>query len=210
MIEFLKLNAKQHEKTVLFIGVFHGDEPLGELLIRKFLTCVEEKKYDASKFKNRLIFIPVLNESGKALNTRKNSNGVDLNRNFPTANFKVVEKDDEYFGGFKSASEKETQFLIDILNENQIDCVVSFHQPYKCVNFDGVGDEVVKIAEKISEITGYPTQENIGYETYGSFGTYCGKELKIPTITLELPENETFEQVWKNNIGVFEFFAFEY
>ena len=47
---------------------------------------------------------------------------------------------------------------------------------------------VKNIAQKISEITGYPIQEDIGYPTPGSFGTYCGVERKIPTITLEVSD----------------------
>jgi len=45
-----------------------------------------------------------------------------------------------------------------------------------------------EIAEKISEIIGYPVQQEIGYPTPGSFGTYAGVEKNIPTITLELDE----------------------
>ena len=41
---------------------------------------------------------------------------------------------------------------------------------------------------KISEIIYYPVEASIGYPTPGSFGTYCGIEKNIPTITLELDE----------------------
>ena len=59
------------------------------------------------------------------------------------------------------------------------------HSPYKIVNYDGPAKE---ISEKISKIIGYPVEESIGYPTPGSFGTYCGVERNIPTITLELDE----------------------
>ena len=54
------------------------------------------------------------------------------------------------------------------------------------VNYDGDAEE---IAEKISKIINYPVEADIGYPTPGSFGTYCGIERNIPTITLELDEN---------------------
>jgi protein MpaA len=38
------------------------------------------------------------------------------------------------------------------------------------------------------KIINYPIEENIGYPTPGSFGTWAGIERNIPTITLELDE----------------------
>lgn len=159
----------------LIIGVFHGDEPQGKFLIEEYL-----KKNDT----NGLIFIPCLNPDGLQLKTRTNSNGVDLNRNFPTKNWKLTEKD-EFFGGMSAGSEIETQFLIDTINEFKPDLILTLHAPYKIVNYDGPAKE---ISEKISEIINYPVEPSIGYPTPGSFGTYAGIERGIPTITLELDE----------------------
>lgn len=159
----------------LIIGVFHGDEPQGKFLIEEYL-----KNNDT----NGLIFIPCLNPDGLQLKTRTNSNGVDLNRNFPTKNWKLTEKD-EFFGGMSAGSEIETQFLIDTINEFKPDLILTLHAPYKIVNYDGPAKE---ISEKISEIINYPVEPSIGYPTPGSFGTYAGIERGIPTITLELDE----------------------
>lgn len=159
----------------LIIGVFHGDEPQGKFLIEEYL-----KNNDT----NGLIFIPCLNPDGLQLKTRTNSNGVDLNRNFPTKNWELTEKD-EFFGGMSAGSEIETQFLIDTINEFKPDLILTLHAPYKIVNYDGPAKE---ISEKISEIINYPVEPSIGYPTPGSFGTYAGIERGIPTITLELDE----------------------
>lgn len=67
----------------LIVGVFHGDEPQGKFLIEEYL-----KNNDT----NGLLFIPCLNPDGMQLKTRTNSNGVDLNRNFPTKNWELTEK----------------------------------------------------------------------------------------------------------------------
>ena len=64
-------------KTVLVIGVFHGDELQGEYLIRKFLDSV-----DSENIKNKILAIPCLNPDGKHYFTRQNANKIDLNRNF--------------------------------------------------------------------------------------------------------------------------------
>ncbi len=200
IITLLETENNNAPKTVLIIGVFHGEEPQGEYLINEFL------KTDLSKIKNKLLIVPCLNPDGKKKNIRQNSNGVDLNRNFPTKNWCISSKK-EYFGGTKPASEIETNFMIDIINEYKIDAVLSVHAPFKIINYDGPAEE---LAEKISQITGYKVQADIGYPTPGSFGNYIGVERNIPIITLELPENETNENLWKVNKPVFDYLANEY
>lgn len=183
-----------YEKTLLIIGVMHGDEWQGEPLIEKMM------KYSPKK--NRLLFIPCLNPDGKELKTRQNANQVDLNRNFPTKNWILSEKND-YYGGQSPASEEETKFVIKIIETYPPSAILTIHNPYKIVNFDGPAQ---KIAKKFSHLSNYPLQEDIGYPTPGSFGTYCGTERKIPTITLELPDDEDIEKLWQENKKAFEYF----
>lgn len=164
-------------KTILIIGVVHGDEPQGKFLIENYLKSYTNKK-------NRMLFIPCLNPDGLANKTRQNANLIDLNRNFPTKNWTLNENPD-YFGGEKSSSEIEAKFVMDILEEFSPDIILTLHAPFKIVNYDGPANE---FAQKISEIINYPVQCDIGYPTPGSFGTYAGVERNIPTITLELDE----------------------
>ncbi|MFI3300129.1 MAG: DUF2817 domain-containing protein [Candidatus Gastranaerophilales bacterium] len=172
--EIQLLGTREHG-DVLVIGVFHGDEVQGKFLIEEFI-----KKNPQSS----LLFIPCLNPDGLLDGERTNSNGVDLNRNFPTANWVLSEKN-EFFGGETPASEIETRFLIEIIEQYRPATILTLHAPFKVVNYDGDAKE---LAEKISKIIGYPVQENIGYPTPGSFGTYAGVERSIKTITLELDE----------------------
>jgi protein MpaA len=199
LVKLYEMPYEKGDKTILFIGVFHGDEPQGKYLIEKFA------KEKMQKCKNKVIYIPCLNPDGMELGTRQNSNGVDLNRNFPTKNFKVT-TDKQYYGGKNSSSEEETKFLIKILEEYKPDVILTIHAPYKIVNYDG---PAIEIAKRISEITGYPVEGDIGYETLGSFGTYAGKERQIPTITLELPEDIAVEKLWLNIQKVFNYLSDE-
>ena len=177
--------------SVLIIGCFHGDEPQGKYLIEKYLN----KKSDTS-----LMFIPCLNEYGVVHNIRTNSNGVDLNRNFPTKNWELTEKDN-FFGGNSPASEEETMFVIDVIEKHTPKIILTLHAPYKVVNYDGPARE---ISEKISKIIGYPVEENIGYPTPGSFGTWAGIERNIPTITLELDEEIDIKELEEPVFNIFE------
>lgn len=162
-------------KNILVIGVFHGDEPQGKFLIEQYLKENND---------TRLLFIPCLNPDGMTQNTRTNANGVDLNRNFPTQNWELTERN-EFFGGESAGSEIETGFITEIIEIYNPELILTLHAPFKVVNYDGNAQE---ISEKISQIINYPVEPSIGYPTPGSFGTYAGIEQKIPTITLELDE----------------------
>lgn len=199
-ISFLETENDTFDKKVLIIGVFHGEEPQGEYLINRFI----EK--DLVQIKNKLYFVPCLNPDGMSRNQRQNSNGIDLNRNFPTKDWRITSRK-EYFGGSEPASEIETQFMVNILNEYKFDFILSIHAPFEIVNYDGPAKEV---AEKVSELTGYKVQADIGYPTPGSFGNYCGVERNLPIITLELSETKTNEELWEITQPVFEYFANEF
>ncbi len=203
-----KINTKQNnevrlfcaephyfEKTLLIIGVMHGDEWQGEPLVERLM--LDEPTT------NKILYIPCLNPDGKAKNTRQNANRVDLNRNFPTQNWRIS-WNPHYWGGWSAASEIETKFLMDIIDKHKPDAVLTLHNPYRIVNYDGPAEE---IAREMSNLTSYPLQQDIGYPTPGSFGTYCGVERNIPTITLELPDESNLDKLWEENQKAFEYFT---
>lgn len=190
-----KKSSNSTAKTILIIGGFHGEEPQGDFVIRKYLV---EK--DFSKIKNNIYFIPCLNPWGKDRGIRVNSNGVDLNRNYPTKNWLQTEKDENYSGD-RPASEVETNFMIKLLEQIKPDIILTLHAPLKCVNYDGPAKE---LADKIAEFCNYPVIEDLGYPTPGSFGTYCGVERNIPTITLEYDDSETNDSIYGKSKLIFD------
>ena len=186
----MELLGNKNSKA-LVIGCFHGDEPQGKYLIEKYLN--QNKN-------TNLLFIPCLNKYGYENKTRTNENGVDLNRNFPTKNWELTEKN-EYYGGEFPASEKQTQFIIETIEACKPQVILTLHAPYKIVNFDG---DAEKISQQISDITGYPVKPSIGYPTPGSFGTWAGIEKGIPTVTLELDEEIDVKELEEPIFKVFE------
>lgn len=198
-----KNSPKEGEKTVLIIGVVHGDEPQGKFLIENYLSSLRGEQRRSNP-KNKLIFIPCLNPDGLELKTRQNSNEIDINRNFPTKNWVREPFASEYYGGEKAASEIETKFVTDIISSYSVDIILTFHAPYKVVNYDGPAEE---IAQEISKIINYPVQKDIGYPTPGSFGTYAGVERNIPIITLELDEEVEVKEFIEPANKIFNYLA---
>lgn len=178
----IRLYGGKKNNHTLVIGVFHGDEPQGKFLIEKYIS---------ENLDSPLLFVPCLNPDGMAENKRTNANGIDLNRNFPTENWEYTARD-EFFGGERPASEIETKFVMEVIEEYKPTLILTLHAPFKVVNYDGDAKEISK---KISKIIKYPVEENIGYPTPGSFGTYAGVEKKIPAITLELDETCPVEEL---------------
>ena len=172
----IELIGNKSKNNILIVGVVHGDEPQGKYLIDKYIeksTCnilSSTNNGHKENTKKNFLFIPCLNPDGMQENKRTNAN------NDETSN---------YFGGKYPASEIETQFLIDTIEKYKPNLIITLHAPYKVVNYDGPAQEIAKI---ISDIIKYPVEENIGYPTPGSFGTWAGIEKNIPTITLELDE----------------------
>ena len=188
----MKYLGNKNNPDVIVIGVFHGDEPQGEYLINQYLQ---------TKNNTNLLFIPRLNSN----DTRVNKRGVDLNRNFPTKNWKLSENN-EYFGGISPASEEETRFVIDTIEKYSPKVILTLHAPYKLVNYDGAKNDFdLEIVKKISQIMNYPIEESIGYPTPGSFGTWAGIERGFLTITLELDEEIDIRLLEKPVFEVFKF-----
>ena len=183
-------------ETYLCFGVIHGNEPAGGPLLERFVKHIEERP-DIIDGK-RVVVVPVLNPDGLERNSRTNSRGVDLNRNFPSRNWTPSPRH-----GDAPASERETRALLRILRQFQPTRILSIHSPLQCVNFDGPAEE---IARHMARASGLPLRSSIGYETPGSLGSYAGDDLLVPTITLELPKSADGRELWRRIAGALEEF----
>lgn len=182
--------------NVFFLGGFHGDEIEGEYAIEKFMN--ELQTSDCACNYN-VYFLPCLNPDGRELKTRFNANHVDLNRNYPTKNFKNETQTGSHEKVFceAPASEIETKFMMDLVEKYAPKIIISIHSDLYLIDYDGPARD---LALMYADKTGYKFVESVGYETPGSFGTWAGIERQIPLITLETwkartPEN--LEKMWQ-------------
>jgi protein MpaA len=176
--------------------VIHGNEPLGKPLLEQLEKHLDRRP-DLLEGK-RVVIIPVLNPDGLARRVRTNARGIDLNRNFPAGNWAPAPRH-----GKSPGSESETRVILDLIRRYQPNRILAVHSPLHCINFDGPGEEM---AAEMARATGYPLKESIGYETPGSLGSYAGRDLGIPSITIEIERDATEPDLWPSLAPALEAF----
>lgn len=177
--------------TTLFVGGVHGDEPEGVRLAEELLAWLHKN--------NKLVqrswkLIPCLNPDGFHRKQRTNARGVDLNRNFPSADWSPQAPAERYNPGPSPKSELETQALCALLEQTKPELVVHFHSWKPSIVFTGASAR--HFAERFAKGNSYPVQEDIGYPTPGSLGNYGWHSLGIPVICLEAQEHSNLDTVW--------------
>ncbi len=161
---------------MLIIGSIHGDETAGTFLIWELFNHV--RKHPELAENRRIILIPLANPDGMISDSRYNARGIDLNRNFSTANRKSSKRH-----GSSPLSEPETRIIAKIIDKFGPNRIMSIHQPLECMDYDGPGKN---LAHNLSGYCDLPVRK-LGSKP-GSLGSYAGETLDIPIITLELPQ----------------------
>ena len=171
---------------VTIIGGTHGDELSSIALVFKWLQKLD--RHHSGLF--HWTVVPLLNPDGalSARASRVNANGIDLNRNLPTSNWKEqsrvhwdqrMNRDPRYNPGAYPGSEPENQWLIEHIRLFKPDVIISVHSPYDLVDYDAPdrGAAPKRIGKLRRNFLGvYP----------GSLGNYAGMQNGIPVVTLEL------------------------
>ncbi len=192
--------GKPSGNCILFLGGVHGDEPPTVYLMFRLAQYLREHP---EIVKDKCIVIaPLVNPDGylAPTPTRVNASGVDLNRNFPTKDWKSDahrrwvtkgRKNPRYYPGMYAASEQETLFQIALIRRFKPQKILSAHSPLNFFDYDGPSSDLnsfEKWMEKISREANHPLKK-FGYYP-GSLGNYAGHERNIFTLTLELPTSD--------------------
>jgi protein MpaA len=203
----------------------HGDEPKSIDLARRFIELLAsktnprdeetdrsllgrvppplvrggEKNSETIDPETRWVIVPLINPDGHARRKRRNARRVDINRNFPTNNWTLGSPRSRMFGGPSPASEPETRAVMKLIARYRPRRIITIHSiglERFCNNYDGPARA---LAAKMSRHNRYPVTASIGYPTPGSFGAYAGRQLRIPTVTLELPSTHSAKRCGLDN-----------
>jgi protein MpaA len=171
--------------SLILAGV-HGDEPQTTVLLSTALRFIHSQDV-------RVATVLSANPDGLSRGTRSNARGVDLNRNFPSKDWKAgltyhrlmegKDRDVELSTGDYPASEPEVRSLIRLINDLRLETVISLHAPLGCI--DDPRDS--SLGRWLAAHANLPIVPDVGYETPGSLGTW-GLDQGIHIVTYELPD----------------------
>lgn len=170
----------------LLLATIHGDEPAGTAILERLLEHLDA--HPELLRGRRVVVLPVANPDGLAARTRRNANGVDLNRNFEAPN-----RLDGGRYGTAALSEPEAVAIRAVVHQFRPSRVLSLHQPLRCVDWDGPAEA---LAERIAEATDLPL-EKLGTRP-GSMGAWAEAE-GLALVTVELPpkvESQGGDALW--------------
>lgn len=208
IIWFVYGSEKAHKKenqnaTVILCGV-HGDEITP---IKFCFDIMEDIKENPALVKDSLVVIaPIVTPDSFFTKkpSRTNASGVDVNRNFPTKDWKRdalsiwknrYRKDPRRFPGNYAMSEQETLFQVNLIKRYSPNKVISVHAPLTILDYDGPGKNRVE-GKKARELLIQMSEKAQKYKVSdfpffpGSLGNWAGNERDIPTYTLELPNSD--------------------
>lgn len=177
--------------STLVIGAIHGDEQAtAELAIKLALELEAPGAADGLT----VAILPIANPDGYFLGGKDNARGVDLNRNFPTADHGQGLAPG-YDPGPRGGSEPETRALLSLWELCLRPRILALHAPLAVINYDGPGADW---AAQVAEAANFEAVGDIGYPTPGSMGTHVGREKGIPILTYELGR-ERLGEAWNRH-----------
>ena len=122
-----RLGDPSASRTALIVGEIHGDEEAGRGIVRRLRSRPGALRgVDAWT-------VASVNPDGHAADSRTNSNGVDLNRNFSVGWRSGEPTGSGYYPGTGPFSESESRSLRRLIRRVEPDLTIHYHQPWGAV-----------------------------------------------------------------------------
>jgi hypothetical protein len=188
VIETIELG--KGSKRIAILGSLHGDETQSVALVEELARHFQSHPELLREATVLLVKSP--NPDGLAARSPYNVHGVDLNRNFPSANWRALQSSR---GGSKSASEAETRVIMRLLTDFRPALVVHLKDSNDkpLVNSEG---NARSQAEQIARLLHGQAVEGFGAKTSGSVEDYAATQLKVPSLTLLLAVEASDQAAW--------------
>jgi hypothetical protein len=185
------------ENVILLLGATHGDEKTSADLLNRF---IEQMKTDFSLVSTtkKVIVIPVVNPDGYyERDDNLNANGVNLNRNFETTEWKQYQPGGT-FAGPRPFSEIESQTIKKVVEEYKPSMMISFHAQGSLVSPE-LGQASSELGKWYADKTGYTYWDE--WNEAGTATKWFAEVIGNPAITVELQRHLELGDDWEKNKG---------
>lgn len=187
------LQVGRGARRVALLASLHGDETQSARLVEELARHLVEHPESAQEATIMLVRCP--NPDGAAAHSPYNARGVDLNRNFPSANWKTLPNGR---AGAKAASEAETQAVARLLSEFRPTLVAHLKDSrgQTVINVEGL---VRDRGDLLGRLLSCRVVEGLGAKTSGSLENYADSRLHCPSLTLLLAPEQQPATAWSTN-----------
>ena len=192
---------KRKNMTMVLCGV-HGDEITP---IKFCFDILGHLKDNFHLYQGTLLAVaPIVNPDSffRKRPSRVNGRGVDINRNFPTKDWRRMAQkiwrhryrsDKRRNPGKKPLSEPEVLFQMNLIRRYGPSRIISVHAPLTLLDYDGPANKTDNVKNRLliqmsKHAKGYKVKNYPFFP--GSLGNWAGNERNIPTYTLELPSSD--------------------
>jgi hypothetical protein len=178
---------------IAIMASMHGDESQSTGLVAELANYLVQHPQQISGATVLLVKTP--NPDGLEARSPYNIRGVDLNRNFPAANWKLLEHNR---AGAKAKSEAETQVAVRLLTDFRPSLLVHVKDSRRggVVNFEG---SIQTRAEQIGGMISGQVVQGLGEKTSGSVENFALTRLSCPSLTLLVTRESNDEAAWARN-----------
>lgn len=168
-------------RRIALLASLHGDEPQSVGLVEELSRHLNGHPELLRNLTVLLIRTP--NPDGLTGRSPYNIQGVDLNRNFPSDNWKPLRSNR---AGAQPGSEIETRGLVRMLSDFKPQLVIHLKDA-RSTGIINVEGENRGLADQLSELTGLQVTQNLGQQTSGSLERFTTSHLQAASLTLLLP-----------------------
>lgn len=182
-------------RPIVYLGAMHGSEQGTKRLMDEWFSELNNNP-DRIPANRSIIVIPAVSPDGYAANSRLNANGVDLNRNFASLDWKQQvtlpgSSTKTNAGGPSPLSEPESRAVANYISRIRPRLVMTYHSKASIVEANEAGDSVSIAAGYASRaryraVPRSQTGTSFAHDTTGAMEDWMRDRLGLPCIVVEL------------------------
>ena len=188
-----------NKRSIFVVAGLHGWEAASQLntyvVASKICECANGDWYSLLSAYD-VYFVPCLNGYGAYHDLRVNANGVDLNRNFPFANWAINGEGTDNYSGPSAASEFETQILCKSVQNIKPDIFIDHHS-YGATTWTFY----VNPSSEIERVLSYKNLYDWNFRACKDYSQYYGDKFEVHPAGFWAGENQS-ANVWAKNLGI--------